>query len=220
MSLLVVAAGAGCGPRSTPPAPPAPSSSGSPGDDADPWQADGDAPVAGGDVHRPRPPAPEPPRDDRPAPRGLGGLPAAAQAMLASHNRYRARHCAAPLTWSPRLAEVAQAWANTLAAKGCAFGHSRGGSYGENLAAGTTGAMDPGTVVAMWYDEVALYAFDRPGFSMQTGHFTQVVWRGTTQLGCGVVQCKGMDVWVCNYDPPGNWADQYKQHVLPQSCKP
>lgn len=139
--------------------------------------------------------------------------------MLDTHNKLRARHCAPPLTWSPKVAAVAQAWAQTLEAKGCAFEHSTGNKYGENLAAGTSGAMDPETVVTMWYDEVKLYRFDKPGFSMQTGHFTQVVWRGTTELGCGVAQCKGMDVWVCNYAPPGNWANQYREHVLPASCK-
>ena len=46
-----------------------------------------------------------------------------------------------------------------------------------------------------------------------------VVWTTTTKVGCGRVQCKGNDIIVCNYDPPGNWQGQYKQHVLPASCK-
>lgn len=143
----------------------------------------------------------------------------APQVIVDEHNRYRAKHCAPPLTWSPKLAEVAQKWADTLKAKGCMFGHSNNSTYGENLAAGTTGAMPPEAVVAMWYDEVAKYSFKKPSFSMETGHFTQLVWTDTKSVGCGMAQCKGMDIWVCNYDPPGNWDGQYPEHVLPTSCK-
>jgi uncharacterized protein YkwD len=144
-------------------------------------------------------------------------LSSVAQAMVDQHNAARARHCVAPLAWSPQLAAVAQKWANNLRDHDCAFEHSHG-QYGENLAAGTTGYMDPVAVVAMWYGEIKDYSYDHPGFSMTTGHFTQVVWKGTTQVGCGMSQCKGMDVWVCEYDPPGNWEGQYPDNV-PKPCK-
>ena len=144
--------------------------------------------------------------------------PAEAQAFVDAHNRVRAEHCAKPLVWSDKLAQIAQRWANALRDKGCAFGHS-GGSTGENLAAGTTGTLDAESVVKMWYDEVASYKFPNGGFSMQTGHFTQVVWRGTQRVGCGRSRCKGMDIFVCEYDPPGNWEGQYRENVLPKSCR-
>jgi uncharacterized protein YkwD len=141
-----------------------------------------------------------------------------AQAFVDAHNRVRAQHCARPLAWSDKLAHIAQRWADALRDKGCAFGHS-GGSTGENLAAGTTGTLDADSVVQMWYDEVGAYKFPNGGFSMQTGHFTQVVWRGTTAVGCGRSRCKGMDIFVCEYDPPGNWEGQYRENVLPKSCR-
>ena len=158
-------------------------------------------------------PAPARPTEPPPASKD----PAADQ-FIAEHNRVRAKHCAPPLTWSPKLAAVAQQWASSLRDQGCKFGHS-GGQYGENLAAGTTGAMPPSAVVAMWYDEVKGYSFKQPGFSMQTGHFTQVVWRSTSQVGCAMAQCKGNDIWVCEYDGPGNWEGQYREQVLPEGCK-
>ena len=205
---------------------------GPPGGDGDPW---GGAPSATESQPPPQPgewpapapsspsspPAPQPQPAPRPPPASQpqAAAPAGdAQRMVAAHNQYRAKHCAQPLSWSPKLAQVAQQWANSLRDQGCKFAHS-GGSYGENLAAGTTGAMDPESVVAMWYDEVKGYSFQQPGFSMQTGHFTQVVWRSTTQVGCGMAQCKGNDIWVCEYDPPGNWEGRYKQEVLPAGCK-
>ncbi|MBX3249992.1 MAG: hypothetical protein KF901_22635 [Myxococcales bacterium] len=142
----------------------------------------------------------------------------AARAMLDAHNAQRARHCAPPLTWSDELTRVAQSWADELARRGCAFEHNRT-SYGENLAAGTSGRLSPEAVVEMWYREIAAYDFRRGRFSMETGHFTQVVWQGTERLGCGMSTCRGLDVWVCNYDPPGNVEGQYAAHVHPTSCR-
>src|SRR5882757_7118978 len=87
------------------------------------------------------------------SPNKSASLPAGAQAFVDAHNRVRAQHCAKPLAWSDKLAQIAQRWANALRDKGCAFAHSNG-STGENLAAGTSGTLDPEAVVKMWYDEV------------------------------------------------------------------
>jgi hypothetical protein len=37
------------------------------------------------------------------------------------------------------------------------------------------------------------------------GHFTQVVWKGSKQVGCGVAACGDKTYWVCRYTPTGNW---------------
>jgi len=140
-------------------------------------------------------------------------------AILDEHNRYRAAHCAPALTWSDELAQVAQAWAEHLRDDACGFYHS-GSKHGENLAGGTTGSLTPEEVVGMWYREVDLYDFGNGGFGMDTDHFTQVVWKKTKRVGCGMVSdCAGMDLWVCNYDPPGNYDDQFATNVLPTSCR-
>ena len=62
------------------------------------------------------------------------------------------------------------------------------GSYGENLA---KGYGDWKSAITAWYDEVSDYDYSNPGFSSSTGHFTQLVWVGTTKLGCGVADCNG-----------------------------
>ena len=165
-----------------------------------------------------QPPANPPPRASV-QPRSTGpALAPYAQQFIDAHNQHRAKHCAAPLTWSIKLAVVAEGWAKSLKDAGCKFEHSKN-PYGENLAAGTTGTLPPDAVVDMWYDEVAKYPFPNGGFSMATGHFTQVVWRNTTEVGCGVAQCNGMDIWVCNYNPYGNVTGEFKTQVLPQGCK-
>jgi len=140
------------------------------------------------------------------------------KAVVDAHNRVRAKHCAPPLQWSAKVAASAQRWANNIRDRGCALGHS-GGQYGENLAAGTSGMLDAAAVVGMWYDELKHFNFRSGGFSMKTGHFTQVVWRGTTAVGCGRSQCNGLDVWICQYDPPGNVEGQYRQNVSPLGCR-
>jgi uncharacterized protein YkwD len=146
-------------------------------------------------------------------------LPPAQAEFLFSHNQMRAAHCAPPLVWSVEVAARAQAWADELAASGCAFEHSHG-RYGENLALGIAGVHDdPREIVFLWYDEVAEYDFHRGGFSRATGHFTQLVWMGTQRLGCGTSTCRGKRLWVCNYDPPGNYRGQYGTNVLPPSCR-
>lgn len=139
-------------------------------------------------------------------------------AILDAHDARRAEHCASPLAWSDELARVAQSWADELARRDCAFEHNDT-SYGENLAAGTAGAFSPEEVVDMWHREHAQYRFRAGRFGMDTGHFTQLVWRATERVGCGTSTCNGLDVWVCNYDPPGNVEGLFRENVLPTSCR-
>jgi pathogenesis-related protein 1 len=135
--------------------------------------------------------------------------PASMQPLLDAHNRLRARHCAPPLVWASEVARVAQRWADQLAARGCAFQHSGSRTYGENLAGGTAGSMTASDVAELWYKEERAFDFRSGGFSMKTGHFTQLAWVATRRLGCGTATCKnGMQLWVCNYDPPGNVISQ------------
>lgn len=140
-----------------------------------------------------------------------GGVPAEMKPLLDAHNAYRDQHCAPPMTWSKAAAASAQEWANQ-----CNFSHPGGHGYGENLAWGTS--MSPARAAQMWYDEVGAYDWNNPGFSQATGHFTQVVWQSTTQIGCGMAQCGNRTFIVCRYAPPGNYEGQFPQNVL-QRCK-
>jgi uncharacterized protein YkwD len=172
-------------------------------------------------------PAAAPPTTESaaPPPGLVAAEPAAAPAgpakaiLLAAHNRYRASHCAPPLVWSPKLAAFAQAWADRLARKGCRLEHRSRSPYGENLAAGTASIMRAQDAAAGWYGEVRKYRFGRGGFSLATGHFTQLVWIQSRRLGCGSARCGDLRVWVCNYDPPGNFEGLFAENVKPSSCR-
>ena len=140
------------------------------------------------------------------------------QQVLEAHNRARAEHCAPPLAWSDEVAAAAAAWAEQLVARGCPLEHSRS-AYGENLFMGTPRVSSPSQVVEAWVSERSEYDFQSGGFSMQTGHFTQVVWTSTRHLGCAMRSCADADLWVCNYDAPGNMQGAYPQNVKPTSCR-
>ena len=134
--------------------------------------------------------------------------------VLARHNQLRAQHCVPALGWSDRLAGIAQDWANR-----CVFEH-RPGDLGENLAMGTSGAFPPASHVQRWYDEISSYdyASGRSRDGQPIGHFTQIVWRTTTLVGCAVATCNGQDLLVCNYSPAGNLTGTYRKNV-PQRCR-
>lgn len=150
---------------------------------------------------------------------------------LSSHNSLRAAHGAPAMTQDSTLVAKAQEWSNSMAASGN-FSHSsssfRNGA-GENLYVFYTTGNAPGDAVASkavqsWYDEIKDYNFSAPGFSSATGHFTQVVWKSSTRLGCGMAQgtktisgtqYKAYYV-TCQYGPAGNVQGQFPANVLPK----
>ena len=140
--------------------------------------------------------------------------------ILVAHNRLRAAHCAAPLSWSEELEAAARRWVETLAARGCAFDHDPQTEQGENLAYfAPAGSRSPEEVAELWHSEVSRYDFRRATFSMEAGHFTQLVWAATERLGCASATCGGGTLWVCRYDPPGNVMGAFAANVKPTSCK-
>lgn len=142
--------------------------------------------------------------------------------MLEAHNTVRANASPTPdppldpLIWSEKLAADARAWAsNCIMAHDPATGDLR---QGENWYA-WSGANDrtPEDVVLSWASEAEDYDYDSHtcdgGDAINCGHYTQIVWRDTTHVGCAVQVClnglenwnDGREIWFCRYYPPGNW---------------
>ena len=127
------------------------------------------------------------------------------------------------LTWSASAEAVAQAWA-----AGCVYKHNAGRSAdgisrGENIAATAPGGRadaTPAYVVGLWAGEWPDYAYSTNSCAsgQVCGHYTQVVWRGTTRVGCARATCTAnspfgasfptWDFFVCDYEPPGNYVGQ------------
>lgn len=144
-------------------------------------------------------------------------------AMLAAHNGWRAQVGVDALSYSPALAASAQAWAEALKKHhGCQPQHSdTRGSYGENLYWASARLwsdgrremqqVTPEAVVNSWAAERADYRYAtnscKPGKAC--GHYTQIIWKNTRQVGCGRAVCDNKDqIWVCRYAPAGNWVGQ------------
>ncbi|KAJ7284081.1 PR-1-like protein [Mycena rebaudengoi] len=128
-------------------------------------------------------------------------------AFLSAHNTERAEHGAPNLVWNSTLAQAAKTWARS-----CQLKHSDGSlldrPYGENLVA-ATGDFSIEEAVAQFTSDKSQYHPSNPTYN----HWTQVVWKATTQLGCAVARCsdvmnagagKAASYYVCLYDPPGN----------------
>jgi uncharacterized protein YkwD len=130
-----------------------------------------------------------------------------ARDMLAAHNAVRARVGTAPLAWSERLAARSQDWADTLL-KRKQFFHRPKSTYGENLFEITGAGASSAQVVNGWAAESRNYDYSSNRCHGVCGHYTQIVWGGTKEVGCAVARGAGREVWVCNYDPPGNWVGE------------
>ena len=87
---------------------------------------------------------------------------------------------------------------------------------GENLFACYGMKITGKTMTDDWYNEINDYNFNRPGFTSGTGHFTQVVWKGSKQVGFGYAQARdGYYYGVANYYPAGNYMNEFEDNVFP-----
>jgi pathogenesis-related protein 1 len=137
----------------------------------------------------------------------LGGQPQPWPEMVQAHDAVRAKLNLPPLVWSDKLAAVAQQWADRLVARN-EFIHRPKSAYGENMFKIIGSPTSPARVVREWASEVADFDYASNRCKRVCGHYTQIVWRGTKELGCGVARKGRTEIWVCDYNPPGNWVGQ------------
>lgn len=134
--------------------------------------------------------------------------------LLAAHNKYRHEVGVPPLKWSDTLAATAQSWADHLANEVRALKHSGALATGENLAMWTTRQASLTKLVDLWGAEKAYFIdttfphVSRTRHWKSVAHYTQIVWRNTTEVGCGLATGGGIDYLVCHYSPQGNFKGQ------------
>lgn len=132
------------------------------------------------------------------------------QDYLNAHNVARKQVGVANITWDTTVAAYAQTYANKMISN-CSMVHSNG-PYGENLAKGSSSSFSGVAAVNLWVAEKPYYNYTSNSCvsGQQCLHYTQVVWRDSIHLGCARVQCtNGWWYVTCNYDPPGNYIDEY-----------
>lgn len=140
-----------------------------------------------------------------------------AEQALSFHNVVRKDVGSPPIAWSDSLSHFAQAWADQLASSGCQIRHRPSNGpwaqqYGENIFAGRGKTFTALDAAKAWYTEISTYKHLplKASNAQRTGHYTQMVWKGTHLLGMGQANCpNGTTVIVANYDPPGNQLGQY-----------
>jgi uncharacterized protein YkwD len=150
------------------------------------------------------------------------------QEMLTQINDYRAQHGAPPLTLDPDLVAYAKSRAAGMSAAGGLSHAGLQAGYGENASWQATSygpAAGPAAgATASWYGEVKNFAFDQPEgpHAGTVGHFTALVWKGTTRLGVGRVAGQGAEWWetfiVANFAPPGNMRGEFAANVAPKQA--
>jgi hypothetical protein len=152
---------------------------------------------------------------------GLSAAPATSQGwtsagpslrLLAMHNMERARIGVPLLQWDSRLAAAAASYGPVLERMGRLQHSPRATRPGqrENLWMGTRGAFSPEQMVGSWIAERRDFhpgvfpRVSRTGNWLDVAHYTQIVWRGTTHVGCAVHRGARWDFLICRYSPPGN----------------
>ena len=126
------------------------------------------------------------------------------RAMLVVHDAARRTVGLPALSWSDRLAADARRHAAYLARTG-RFDHAPQEAEGENLWAGTRGAFRYEQMAGDWVSERRRFRNRATLDYARTGHYSQIVWRETTALGCALATGTREDVLVCRYAPRGNW---------------
>ncbi|XP_041918590.1 CRISP/Allergen/PR-1-like [Alosa sapidissima] len=152
--------------------------------------------------------------------------------FLQTHNELRAKHGMLALTMSDALCNSAQAWADHLESinKNSSMMTLQPGfqpclqhsdtKNGENLYFSSSSApikLTGKEAVENWYSEIKDYDFSNPGFGSNTGHFTQVVWKSSTEVGVGIAMVGNAVFVVGQYSPAGNISNEgyFEKNVLP-----
>ena len=133
------------------------------------------------------------------------------------HNEYRKKHNAERLELSVRLSENAKKRILQLE-KGLVNINSelddKDNEFGENLYISTKNDFNIEKVCEIWYNEKNKYNFDLNTYQKGTGHFTQMIWKESQEIGFGYLKCNnGKIYFLALYFPAGNEVFKFKENV-------
>lgn len=138
---------------------------------------------------------------------------------LEVHNEYRREHGVEPLVLNKDICKISQQWAEELAKKD-SMSYSMNQTYGESIYSGWS--PDPNVKIRAkdcidrWYNEINDFHFGREPDILTCGHFTQIIWKGTRELGIGKAKSESGKLYVvANYYPPGNFTGQFVKNIPP-----
>lgn len=158
------------------------------------------------------------------------------QAIINRHNYWRGQlnpPAVVPernLTWNSDLAKTAERWAaQCKASHDTSQNRNDPGTYsyvGQNICVASYD--QPWTdCIDSWAGERAQwqYGLGPTSTGADVGHYTQIIWADTQQVGCGKAYCQGSWAYqlVCNYGPGGNiktpqvlnwWSNPYTATTL------
>ena len=136
------------------------------------------------------------------------------QEILAAQNRYRAEVNVTPLTWSDNLSAQAQKCADFNAANFLKQGttkHCPTPGNGQNIALATSSShLTSPQMVDLWGNEKRYFingefpSVSSTGSPAAVGHYTQMIWQNSSEVGCGEAGAGGNNILVCDYSPQGN----------------
>ncbi|KAF2686760.1 PR-1-like protein [Lentithecium fluviatile CBS 122367] len=146
--------------------------------------------------------------------------------VLDAHWYWRRVHCAQDLQWDPALALEAFKSVNACTEK---VQHDRAGS---NLSGVSPSPENreiwlnfARTAIHGWHEEETKYPYGSAGYEDTWGHFTQMVWRDSSRLGCALSKCddftkKFPGRIYCFYENVGNniAPGEFEKNVWPPVC--
>ncbi len=124
--------------------------------------------------------------------------------LLSEHNFFRSIVGAKKIIWSKTLENDALVLADKIAQKPISYTNDF--DYGLNLYKSSI-RPKPELIVKTWADEQIYYngnTISQKGLLVYQ-HYTQIIWKQTTTLGCAMSKTKaGTYIVVCFYNPKGN----------------
>ena len=134
--------------------------------------------------------------------------------MLRKHNEMRIKHNVQKLKSNEKLNKLAKIYAEKIInnkenIEPLLYNED---VLGENIFISKTG-LSSQEIFEAWYNEHKNYDFNKNKFQKGTGHFTQIVWKETKEVGFGKIEFGDLLCLVALYYPAGNKFGEFTKNV-------